>query len=232
MSGRDGPARRESGERSSAVAAIVQPGRTSRGGGSVQLGVERVRRVAGTAVSQYPERASAAFPGTTVEPSFEGILADAVAGSHAGGRPSPTRLSEQVRAGLSRALRQRRGFESEPAVLDFFARALHGVAPDVAALIEGRLASASPASPLQHALRACTLLYLGRTPDVAPLLASQLSSGGWPSAPVYHGGRRRRRDGTFDAPHPDTPYWGSEEWTTAFCVEALAAAPSTYAYSR
>jgi len=114
----------------------------------------------------------------------------------------------------------------------FFARALHGVAPDVAALIEGRLASASPATPLQHALRACTLLYLGRTPDVAPLLASQLSSGGWPSAPVYHGGRKRRRDGTFDAPHPDTPYWGSEEWTTAFCVEALAAAPSTYAYSR
>jgi len=87
-------------------------------------GVERVRRVAGTAVSRYPERASAAFPGTTVEPSFEGILADAVAGSHAGGRPSPTRLSEQVRAGLSQALRQRRGFESEPAVLDFFARAL------------------------------------------------------------------------------------------------------------
>ena len=114
----------------------------------------------------------------------------------------------------------------------FFARALHGVAPDVAALIEGRLASASPATPLQHALRACTLLYLGRTPDVAPLLESQLSSGGWPNAPVYHGGRKRRRDGTFDAPHPDTPYWGSEEWTTAFCVEALAAVPSTYAYSR
>jgi hypothetical protein len=109
----------------------------------------------------------------------------------------------------------------------FFSRALQPVAAEVAASLVTRLASATPSNALEHALRACTLLNLGRTPDVRMLIESQLATGAWPAAPVYHGGRRRRRDGTFDAPHPDTPYWGSEEWTTAFCIEALSRAQAT-----
>jgi hypothetical protein len=101
----------------------------------------------------------------------------------------------------------------------FFARALGGVAAEV---IEPKLAAATPASALEHALAACAHLYCGRSPKIDALLAMQLESGGWPAAPVYHGGRARRRDGTFGEPHPDTPYWGSEAWTTAFAVEALA----------
>jgi hypothetical protein len=56
---------------------------------------------------------------------------------------------------------------------------------------------------------------------VAQFLAQQLASGGWPHAALYHSGRALRRNGTFEEPHPDTPYWGSEELTTAFCLEVL-----------
>lgn len=101
----------------------------------------------------------------------------------------------------------------------FFARALRGAAAE---LIEPKLAATKPSSALEHALAACTLLYCGRSPNVDALLSMQLQSGAWPAAPVYHGGRARKRDGTFGEPHPDTPYWGSEAWTTAFAVEALA----------
>jgi len=106
----------------------------------------------------------------------------------------------------------------------FFSRALHRAAPEAGAIIEKKLRDAAPASALEHALAACSLLYWNRTPATDALLALQLESGAWPRAPLYHGGRARRRDGSFAAPHPDTPYWGSEELTTAFCIEALARA--------
>lgn len=99
-------------------------------------------------------------------------------------------------------------YENAFAVHYFFARA--GVRPDGP--------PGEPSNVLEHALAAC--VDLDR--DITPLLDAQLDSGGWPAAGLYHGGRRRRRDGTFDPPHPDTPWWGSEELTTVFCIEALA----------
>jgi hypothetical protein len=108
----------------------------------------------------------------------------------------------------------------------FFSRALHAVAPDGGELIERKMAAATPANPLERALAACSLLYWSRASAadalIDSLLDAQLESGGWPAAPLYHGGRTRKRDGSFDEPHPDTPRWGSEELTTAFCIEALS----------
>lgn len=103
----------------------------------------------------------------------------------------------------------------------FFSRALqqHDEARE---LLAKKIAAATPATALEHALAACTLLNIGRDADLEPLLRAQLPSGAWPASPVYHGGRARKRDGTFGEPHPDTPYWGSEAWTTAFAIEALA----------
>jgi hypothetical protein len=101
----------------------------------------------------------------------------------------------------------------------FFARALPELAGE---LIEQKIARATPSNALEHALAACALLSCGRTANVDALLKMQLESGAWPAAPVYHGGRARKRPGTFGEPHPDTPYWGSEAWTTAFAIEALA----------
>jgi hypothetical protein len=104
----------------------------------------------------------------------------------------------------------------------FFARALHGISAEACELIAAKLDGVTPSNALEHALAACTRLYLRRTPDAEVLLHMQFPSGAWPAAAVYHGGRARNRDGTFGEPHPDTPYWGSEAWTTAFAVEALA----------
>jgi SAM-dependent methyltransferase len=104
----------------------------------------------------------------------------------------------------------------------FFSRALHTVAPEAGELIERKIAAAVPSSALEQALAACSLLDWNRVPDVDALLDAQLESGAWPPAPLYHGGRARRRDGSFAEPHPDAPRWGSEELTTAFCVEALS----------
>lgn len=113
-------------------------------------------------------------------------------------------------------------YENRFAVWYFFSRALRTVAPEAGEILTTKIAHATPSNALEHALAACVLLDWNRTPDLDALLALQLDSGAWPSAPLYHGGRRRRRDGTFDPPHPDTPHWGSEELTTVFCVEALA----------
>jgi hypothetical protein len=104
----------------------------------------------------------------------------------------------------------------------FFSRALQDVAPQAGLLIEAKLAAAVPTDALDLALAACTLLSWNRIPAIDALLAAQLDSGGWPAAPVYHGGRLRRWNGSYALPHPDSPSWGSEELTTAFCVEALA----------
>jgi hypothetical protein len=104
----------------------------------------------------------------------------------------------------------------------FFARALRGISREAEDLIAKKIAAATATNALEHALAACALLYVGREPDADALCSAQMSSGAWPAAPVYHGGRARNRDGTFREPHPDTPYWGSEAWTTAFAIEALA----------
>lgn len=136
----------------------------------------------------------------------------------------------EVAQHLLRVLRENREphcdkwYENPFAIWYFFSRALQASTPEAGELIAKKIAATSPSNALEHALAICALRYWNRTADVAPLLALQLESGAWPAAPLYHGGRARRRDGTFAAPHPDTPHWGSEELTTAFCVEALARA--------
>lgn len=136
----------------------------------------------------------------------------------------------EVVAHLVRILRENREphcdkwYESPFAIWYFCSRALHGKAPEAGELIAKKIGAATPSNALEHALAICALRYWNRSADVAPLLALQLASGAWPAAPLYHGGRARRRDGTFAPPHPDTPHWGAEELTTAFCVEALARA--------
>lgn len=107
----------------------------------------------------------------------------------------------------------------------FLSRALAGVAPEAGELITQRLASANPTNALESALAICCLMdWQQASVDdrIAALLALQLDTGLWPCAPLYHGGRLRQADGSFAAPHPDTPYWGSDELTTAFCIEALS----------
>lgn len=102
----------------------------------------------------------------------------------------------------------------------FFSRALAPIAPEAEALLAAQ--PAVPSNALELALAACTALDWNRVPDLAPLVAMQLESGAWPAAPLYHGGRARNRDGSFAEPHPDTPHWGSDALTTAFCIEALS----------
>jgi hypothetical protein len=116
-------------------------------------------------------------------------------------------------------------YENPFVIWYFLARALGGSEPEAAALIRRRLDGTAPAGALEAALAACALLSSGSAPSddsVAALLALQSEDGSWPRAPLYHGGRRRRRDGSFDPPHPDTPRWGSEALTTAFALEALS----------
>lgn len=106
----------------------------------------------------------------------------------------------------------------------FFSRAL-GRMSEAWSLIESRLASAAPADALETALAVCTSINCGRPPGdeaIGALLALQSEDGSWPRAALYHGGRKRRRDGSFGPLHPDTPRWGSEALTTAFCLEALS----------
>jgi len=104
----------------------------------------------------------------------------------------------------------------------FFSRALRTIAPEAGELLSPRIRNAQPADALEHALAACALLDWNQQPDFAPLLDAQLESGAWPSSGLYHGGRRRLSQHSFAPPHPDTPWWGSEELTTAFCIEALS----------
>jgi hypothetical protein len=113
-------------------------------------------------------------------------------------------------------------YDNAFAIWYFFSRALRGITTEAGELIAAKVRAARPANALESALAACAALNAGERPAIEALLTQQLASGAWPAAPLYHGGRRRRRDGSFDAPHPDTPHWGSEELTTAFCIEALA----------
>jgi hypothetical protein len=105
----------------------------------------------------------------------------------------------------------------------FFSRALSAAGVrEGGEIIKTKLSAATPTNALERATAACSMLDWNRLPPIDVLLGEQLESGAWPGAPMYHGGRARRRDGSFAEPHPDTPYWGSEALTTAFCVEALA----------
>lgn len=114
----------------------------------------------------------------------------------------------------------------------FFSRALHIVAPDLKPVLVARLTARHPTTALEAALAACAAGYWGVPLALEGILSTQLDGGGWPAGALYHGGRARHRDGSLTAPHPDTPHWGSEELTTAFCIEALSrgiaqAGPST-----
>ena len=116
-------------------------------------------------------------------------------------------------------------YDNAFAVRYFLARALGGSEPEAAGLIVRALDQAEPSNALEAALAACARLYCGSRPcdaSIRSLLALQDSDGSWPRSALYHGGRRRRRDGSFDPPHPDTPHWGSEALTTAFAIEALS----------
>jgi hypothetical protein len=115
-------------------------------------------------------------------------------------------------------------YENPFAVRYFLARALAGE-PEAAALIEGRAAAAAPGNALEAALALCASLECGGRPGLAGvegLLSLQDGDGSWPRAALYHGGRLRRAAGGFEPRHPDTPHWGSEALTTAFCVEGLS----------
>lgn len=145
-------------------------------------------------------------------------------GLHAG--PVVEHLAAVMRAGRERSCDK--WYENPFVVWYFFSRALHVVAPELGPLMADRLASVAPATPLEAALAACSRGYWQQPmlDFIQGILGRQLESGGWPAAALYHGGRARRRDGSFAAPHPDTPHWGSEELTTAFCIEALSRATS------
>lgn len=115
-------------------------------------------------------------------------------------------------------------YENPFAVRYFLSRALAGE-PEAAGLIARRAAAAPPANAFERALALCASLNIGARPsegDVGALLALQGADGSWPRAALYHGGRLRRPGGGFAPRHPDTPHWGSEALTTAFCVEALS----------
>lgn len=117
-------------------------------------------------------------------------------------------------------------YDNAVVVRYFLSRALAPLRPDAEPLLVGER-EVAPTDPLEAALRICTLADWRRaipTSLLDRLLESQLASGGWPAAAVYHGGRRRLRRGGFAPPHPDTPRWGSEALTTAFAVEALVRA--------
>ncbi len=115
-------------------------------------------------------------------------------------------------------------YENPFAVRYFLSRALAGE-PEAAALIARRAAAEPPANAFERALDLCAALNGGARPgeaEVDALLALQAADGSWPRAALYHGGRLRRPGGGFAPRHPDTPHWGSEALTTAFCVEALS----------
>jgi hypothetical protein len=137
---------------------------------------------------------------------------------------------ERVVARLVEILRQGgeadadKWYENRFVLWYFFARALGGRSAEARELLLARLDAAAPGSALELALSIAARLYCGATPPeslIETLLAAQSADGSWPRAPVYFGGRERRRDGSLAPAHPDTPHWGSEEMTTGFCIEAL-----------
>ena len=103
----------------------------------------------------------------------------------------------------------------------FFSRALSDIPEATEAIIE-RLDASAPANPFEQALAICALLNCGRAASPAAierLVVAQSPDGSWPRAMFYCGGRQGKGE-TFGP--LSLPFWGSEELTTAFCVEALA----------
>ena len=136
---------------------------------------------------------------------------------------------EPVVAELLRVLAEGREAQADkwydnPIVVRYFlSRALRLSAPKAREVIVARSSAAAPETALEAALLACTLADWGKTggPLIDYLIDDQLSSGAWPAAALYHGGRARRPGVGFAAPHADTPRWGSQALTTCFCIEAL-----------
>jgi hypothetical protein len=92
----------------------------------------------------------------------------------------------------------------------FFSRALRLAGVDARALLFERMRSAKAGNALQRALAMNIRFDWIEEPsdeEVRALLDAQLPTGAWPLAPFYKGRNVR---------------WGSEELTTAFCLEALA----------
>lgn len=170
---------------------------------------------------RHPLVAFTFFTKTSARPFDADAVVNANTLHYLGGVP-------EVAQHLVRILRENREphcdkwYENPFAIWYFFSRALQRTAPEAGELIVKKITAAKPSTALEHALATCALRDWNQPADIAPLLALQLESGAWPAAPLYHGGRARRRDGTFAPPHPDTPHWGSEEVTTAFCIEALS----------
>lgn len=112
-------------------------------------------------------------------------------------------------------------------VWHFFSRALHRTVPEAGEIVVRHLVATSPTNALETAFAIRTLLYWNTSPDetlIGHLLESQLPSGAWPRIAIYRGGTRQRScTGEFPPLRPNTPYWGSDELTTAYCVEALSA---------
>lgn len=116
-------------------------------------------------------------------------------------------------------------YENRFAIVYFLSRALRAGGAEAETLVVERLEAGPPANAMESAFAACARLDWGLPPgdaEMAALLAKQIPDGSWPRVALYHGGRERRADGTFAPRHPDTPHWGSEALTTAFCLEALA----------
>jgi hypothetical protein len=116
-------------------------------------------------------------------------------------------------------------YENRFAILYFLSRALRAGGAEAEALVIDRLEAAPPANAMESAFAACARFDWGHPPgdaEIAALLAMQAPDGSWPRAALYHGGRERRADGTFAPRHPDTPHWGSEALTSAFCLETLS----------
>ncbi|WP_242097921.1 hypothetical protein [Sphingomonas sp. CROZ-RG-20F-R02-07] len=105
----------------------------------------------------------------------------------------------------------------------FIARAIATAAPERCVHLVAPLTNVDPMSALDIALAIGAARLCGAAVPpawIARLVELQIASGAWPIAAVYHGGRRWAGRG-FDPPHPNTPHWGSEQMTTAFCIAAL-----------
>lgn len=104
-------------------------------------------------------------------------------------------------------LYSRAAFHSVPSL-----RRLGGVV--VERVLARQHADGSFGNALETALGACTLINLGAEASgldraIAALIDLQSADGSWPCEPYYYGGPKRHNA------------WGSEELTTALCVEAL-----------
>jgi len=169
-------------------------------------------------------------------PFFRGMTAkaddvDAVVNANClyalGSFPGDTRVIEHLLGVLRTGNESRcdKWYDDPFAVWYFLSRVLCDRVPEAADLIARRIATTAPESALDLALGIAALISCKRRPPeawITRLLEAQLASGGWPIAPIYIGGRARRRDGWFEDARADEWVWGSEALTTAFCLQALA----------